>query len=112
MLELIVECPGRNGKANAVWVEPRLITTAEWLAARALAAAKVEYGKLNAEYFGLLAKNDVKAALAKVRRGEYSVASRDLADKTWLVSYRTDDGPVYYHVYDRAYDHVYDHGHY
>lgn len=41
-------------------------------------------------------------ALAKVRRGEFSVVDRDLADQTWLVSYRTDDGPVYYYTYDRA----------
>lgn len=48
---------------------------------------------------------DVKvdfAALAQVRQGEYSVSSRDLADKTWLVSYRSDDGPIYYYRYDRA----------
>jgi len=41
------------------------------------------------------------AALAKVRRGEYAVCSRDLADKTWLVYYRADDGPVYHYVYER-----------
>jgi dipeptidyl aminopeptidase/acylaminoacyl peptidase len=40
-------------------------------------------------------------SLAKVRSGQYSVASRDLADKTWLVSYSTDDGPVTYYIYDR-----------
>src|SRR5262249_30253973 len=42
------------------------------------------------------------AALAKVRAGQLSVNNRDLADKTWLVSYVTDDGPVYYYAYDRA----------
>src|SRR5436190_13655842 len=42
------------------------------------------------------------ATLAKVRKGQYSVSSRDDADKTWLVSYATDDGPVYYYIYDRA----------
>ncbi|MHB1425737.1 MAG: S9 family peptidase [Gemmataceae bacterium] len=40
-------------------------------------------------------------ALAKVRSGQYSVVSRDLADKTWLVAYSTDDGPAAYYVYDR-----------
>jgi dipeptidyl aminopeptidase/acylaminoacyl peptidase len=39
--------------------------------------------------------------LAKVRSGQYSVASRDLADKTWLIAYSTDDGPATYFVYDR-----------
>lgn len=42
------------------------------------------------------------AALAQVRRGEFSIVSRDLADRTWLVAYNTDDGPVYFYTYDRA----------
>jgi dipeptidyl aminopeptidase/acylaminoacyl peptidase len=41
-------------------------------------------------------------ALAKVRPGQFSVGSRDLQDKTWLVSYTIDDGPVYYYSYDRS----------
>ncbi|MEL6439858.1 MAG: S9 family peptidase [Cyanobacteria bacterium J06621_8] len=41
-------------------------------------------------------------AIAAVRSGEVNLVSRDLADKTWLVSYITDDGPVYYYIYDRA----------
>jgi dipeptidyl aminopeptidase/acylaminoacyl peptidase len=42
------------------------------------------------------------AALAKLRAGEFKVVSRDLADKTWLVAYVTDNGPVYYYAYDRG----------
>jgi len=42
------------------------------------------------------------AALAKIRPGQFSVTNRDQADKTWLVAYVTDDGPVYYYAYDRA----------
>jgi len=41
-------------------------------------------------------------ALRAVRDGDFSVSSRDLADKTWLVVYIVDDGPVYYYAYDRA----------
>ena len=40
-------------------------------------------------------------AIARVRRGEFEVVDRDLADQTWLVEYNTDDGPVYYYTYDR-----------
>ncbi len=36
-----------------------------------------------------------------MRSGEFAISSRDLADKNWLVAYRTDDGPVYYYAYDR-----------
>ncbi|QSJ20575.1 S9 family peptidase [Nostoc sp. UHCC 0702] len=39
--------------------------------------------------------------IAKVRPGEFSLISRDLSDKTWLVAYKTDDGPVYYYAYHR-----------
>lgn len=56
------------------------------------------------------------AALAKVRRGEFNVihrsgspvlpsrgvGRRDLQDKTWIVSYTSDDGPTHYYAYDRA----------
>jgi dipeptidyl aminopeptidase/acylaminoacyl peptidase len=41
------------------------------------------------------------AVISQVRHGEFGISSRDLADKTWLVSYLTDDGPVYYYTYDR-----------
>jgi dipeptidyl aminopeptidase/acylaminoacyl peptidase len=40
-------------------------------------------------------------AIAKVRPGEFRIGSRDLTDKNWLVSYLTDDGPVYYYAYNR-----------
>ncbi|MDT4897556.1 MAG: hypothetical protein QOH25_2633 [Acidobacteriota bacterium] len=41
-------------------------------------------------------------ALRKVRDGDFNVTSRDYADKTWLVSYVMDNGPVYYYAYSRA----------
>ncbi|MGK7948223.1 MAG: alpha/beta fold hydrolase [Xenococcaceae cyanobacterium] len=41
------------------------------------------------------------AAIAKIHPGEYSLVSRDLADTKWIVVYLTDDGPVYYYLYDR-----------
>ncbi len=41
-------------------------------------------------------------ALAAVRDGDFKVLNRDRADKTWLVYYEVDDGPVYYYAYDRS----------
>ncbi|MBD2257696.1 S9 family peptidase [Pseudanabaena sp. FACHB-2040] len=41
-------------------------------------------------------------AIAAIRTGEFGIVSRTLADDRWLVSYATDDGPVYYYTYDRA----------
>ena len=40
-------------------------------------------------------------AIAQIRDGEFAITSRTLADDTWLVGYATDDGPVYYYVYNR-----------
>lgn len=40
--------------------------------------------------------------LGKVRDGDFTVISRDLEDRTWLVSYVSDDAPVYYYAYHRA----------
>ncbi len=42
------------------------------------------------------------AVLAKLGRGEFYLGGRDRADKTWLVTYQVDDGPVAWYAYDRA----------
>ncbi|HYP12990.1 MAG TPA: S9 family peptidase, partial [Bryobacteraceae bacterium] len=38
--------------------------------------------------------------LQSVRQGEVTIASRDLADRMWIVNYSSDDGPTYYYLYD------------
>jgi dipeptidyl aminopeptidase/acylaminoacyl peptidase len=48
------------------------------------------------------AVKDDFAALAKVRRGDFSVGSQTLDQSKWVVAYATDDGPVSYYLYDRA----------
>jgi dipeptidyl aminopeptidase/acylaminoacyl peptidase len=40
--------------------------------------------------------------IKKQRDADFGIASRDLADKTWLVTYTDDDAPVYYYNYDRG----------
>jgi dipeptidyl aminopeptidase/acylaminoacyl peptidase len=40
-------------------------------------------------------------ALAKVRRGDFSVTSQTTDDTKWVVAYATDDGPTAYYLYDR-----------
>jgi dipeptidyl aminopeptidase/acylaminoacyl peptidase len=40
-------------------------------------------------------------AIAQLDHGDYSVRNRDDADKTWLVSFDKDNGPVAYYAYDR-----------
>ena len=41
------------------------------------------------------------AVLAKLGRGEFYPGGRDRADKTWLVMYQVDDGPVAWYAYNR-----------
>jgi dipeptidyl aminopeptidase/acylaminoacyl peptidase len=41
------------------------------------------------------------ANLDRLHKGQFRVTDRDLEDKTWLVAYTTDDGPVFYYSYDR-----------
>ena len=41
-------------------------------------------------------------ALAKISGGDFTVADRDLADRTWLVSFDSDRAPTRYYSWDRA----------
>jgi dipeptidyl aminopeptidase/acylaminoacyl peptidase len=40
--------------------------------------------------------------IAKLHDGDFSVVNRDNADKTWLVAFTADRGPVAYYAWDRA----------
>jgi len=40
-------------------------------------------------------------AIRKIQNGDFGITDTDHADKTWLVSFNVDDGPVKYYVYDR-----------
>jgi dipeptidyl aminopeptidase/acylaminoacyl peptidase len=42
------------------------------------------------------------AALPRLHPGDFDLISRDHADRTWLVAYTQDVGPVVYYAYDRA----------
>jgi dipeptidyl aminopeptidase/acylaminoacyl peptidase len=41
-------------------------------------------------------------AIAKITEGDFSIVDRDLADKTWIVSFASDRAPVRYYSWDRA----------
>ncbi|HZM15494.1 MAG TPA: S9 family peptidase [Candidatus Krumholzibacteria bacterium] len=42
------------------------------------------------------------AGLKKVRDGDFIISGRDRADKTWIVRYTLDDGPVAFYAWDRT----------
>jgi dipeptidyl aminopeptidase/acylaminoacyl peptidase len=64
-------------------------------------AASFTYDRVRWDFKDPAVKADFEA-LAKVADGEVSLASRTLDDKTWVVAFTLDDGPVRYYVYDRA----------
>ncbi len=41
------------------------------------------------------------AAIGRIRDGDFGIINRDNADKTWLVAFEVDDGPIYYYSYNR-----------
>jgi dipeptidyl aminopeptidase/acylaminoacyl peptidase len=41
------------------------------------------------------------AAIARLHRGDFNVVNRDHADRTWLVAFTDDQGPVAYYSWDR-----------
>lgn len=40
--------------------------------------------------------------IAKLHQGDYFITNRSQDDKSWLVGFTTDDGPIYYYVFDRT----------
>src|SRR5262249_19487920 len=40
-------------------------------------------------------------AIGKLSDGDFNVVNRDRADKTWLVSFNADNGPIKFFTYDR-----------
>jgi dipeptidyl aminopeptidase/acylaminoacyl peptidase len=62
----------------------------------------VAYNRARAEWVALDPSVTADfAALAEIDDGDWAVASRDNADRTWLVGYAHDAAPVRYYVYDR-----------
>ncbi|MEP0773013.1 MAG: S9 family peptidase [Acidobacteriota bacterium] len=41
-------------------------------------------------------------AISKLQRGDFVLAGRDRADRTWIITFQSDDGPVNWYAWDRA----------
>jgi dipeptidyl aminopeptidase/acylaminoacyl peptidase len=46
--------------------------------------------------------SDDFAAIGRIRDGDFTILNRDHEDKTWLVAFDVDNGPVHYYAYDRT----------
>jgi dipeptidyl aminopeptidase/acylaminoacyl peptidase len=64
-------------------------------------AVTFEHGRQEWQVIDPSVKEDI-AALKKVYDGDFGLLGRDRADKTWLVAYTVDRGPVRFYTYDRA----------
>lgn len=42
------------------------------------------------------------AAIDRIRRGDFYILDRDRDDRTWLIAFTVDDGPIYFYAYDRT----------
>lgn len=41
-------------------------------------------------------------AIGKLQRGEFYLSGRDRADRTWIITFQSDDGPVNWYAWDRT----------
>lgn len=76
----------RTGRIQAVAVNPLI---PEWIAIGA--GATTPQGGVREDL----------ATLAKVQPGVFTVTSKDLADRRWIVRYEISDGPASYYLYER-----------
>src|SRR5437867_2455687 len=68
---------------------------------RVVEAVSFEPGRRNWRVIDPPVKADFEG-IAKLQEGDFVIGSRDQADKTWLVGFTTDRGPVKYYAWDRA----------
>ena len=69
--------------------------------ARVQSRAAFERGRQEWQVIDPSVKGDF-AALKKLLDADFDITSQDRADKTWLVGYTQDRGPIRYYTYDRA----------
>jgi dipeptidyl aminopeptidase/acylaminoacyl peptidase len=67
---------------------------------RVIEAVSFEPGRRNWRVIDPAVKADFEG-IAKLQEGDFVIGSRDQADKTWLVGFTTDRGPVKYYAWDR-----------
>lgn len=98
----LVEMEIATGKSKVVSQDPQYDVSSAMTHPRKRHLEAVQFIKARREWVILdrSIQSDF-AALKKVRDGDFTVTSRDLNDKTWVVAYIGDDGPVYYYLYDR-----------
>jgi len=77
--------------AGAVMINPNT---------RVIEAVSFEPGRRNWRVIDPAVKADFEG-IAKLQQGDFAIGSRDQADKTWLVGFTTDRGPVKYYAWDR-----------
>ncbi len=68
---------------------------------REIQAVSWEKARMERRFFDASFEESWKEA-TQIDRGEMSLVSRDLADRTWVLAFVQDDGPVRYHLFRRG----------
>ncbi|MEW6455337.1 MAG: S9 family peptidase [Acidobacteriota bacterium] len=98
----LVEVEIASGKSNVVAEDPMYDVGGTMNHPKTNKLEAVQFIRARREW--RLIDTSLKAdfdVLYKIRDGDIGIGSRDVEDKTWLVSYLMDDGPVYYYSYNR-----------
>jgi dipeptidyl aminopeptidase/acylaminoacyl peptidase len=99
----LIEVDIATGRTRVIAEDPQFDVSGVTINPRTRAIEAVTIQRARAEHTVLdKALEPDFAALRAVRDGDFFIVNRDREDKTWLVGYTTDDGPVYYYAYDRA----------
>ena len=99
----LVEVTLRTGESRVIAEDPQYDAGTTLRHPRSRKLEAVEFVRARREW--TLVDESLRAdfdVLREVRDGDFTVVSRDLEDGMWVVAYEVDDGPVFYHVYDRV----------
>jgi dipeptidyl aminopeptidase/acylaminoacyl peptidase len=99
----LLETPLEGGEPRVLAEDPRYDVSGTMTHPKTGALEAVAFNRERAEWKAL--DPSIAAdfeALRKVKDGDFSIASRDDADRTWVVAYVVDDGPVQYYTWNRA----------
>jgi dipeptidyl aminopeptidase/acylaminoacyl peptidase len=99
----LVEADLATGEIRVFAEDPRYDASAVMTHPRTAKLEAVQFRRARNEWKSLDPAIEADfAAIRKVKDGDFAVASRDDADRTWIVAFIVDDAPVHYFAWDRA----------
>jgi dipeptidyl aminopeptidase/acylaminoacyl peptidase len=98
----LVKMEIKTGKMEVISEDPQYDVSEVMVHPDSYQAQAVAFEKARTEWVVLddSIRDDFKA-IAKLDHGDFAISGRDNADKTWVVSFTKDNGPISYFAYDR-----------